>query len=33
MTPDASVTNRSNRPRRTLILSYRAADAFPGLFR
>jgi phytanoyl-CoA hydroxylase len=29
MTPHASVTNRSNRPRRTLILSYRAADAFP----
>jgi phytanoyl-CoA hydroxylase len=29
MTPHASVTNRSNRARRTLILSYRAADAFP----
>lgn len=29
MTPHASTTNRSNRPRRTLILSYRAADAFP----
>jgi phytanoyl-CoA hydroxylase len=29
MTPHASVTNRSNRPRRTLILSYRAADCFP----
>ena len=29
MTPLASITNRSNRPRRTLILSYRAADAFP----
>lgn len=29
MTPHASVTNRSNRPRRTLILSYRAADSFP----
>lgn len=29
MTPHASVTNRSSRPRRTLILSYRAADAFP----
>jgi ectoine hydroxylase-related dioxygenase (phytanoyl-CoA dioxygenase family) len=29
MTPHASLTNRSNRPRRTLILSYRAADAFP----
>jgi phytanoyl-CoA hydroxylase len=29
MTPHASITNRSNRPRRTLILSYRAADAFP----
>jgi phytanoyl-CoA hydroxylase len=28
MTPHASVTNRSDRPRRTLILSYRAADAF-----
>ncbi len=29
MTPHASIANRSNRPRRTLILSYRAADAFP----
>lgn len=29
MTPHASVTNTSTRPRRTLILSYRAADAFP----
>jgi len=29
MTPHASTTNRSNRYRRTLILSYRAADAFP----
>lgn len=29
MTPHASVTNRSNRPRRTLILSYRAADSYP----
>ena len=29
MTPHASTTNRSDRPRRTLILSYRAADAFP----
>lgn len=29
MTPHASVTNRSNRPRRTLILSFRAADCFP----
>jgi phytanoyl-CoA hydroxylase len=29
MTPHSSVTNRSNRPRRTLILSYRAADSFP----
>lgn len=29
MTPHASVTNRSNRPRRTLILSYRSADCFP----
>jgi phytanoyl-CoA hydroxylase len=28
MTPHASVTNRSDRPRRTLILSYRAADSF-----
>jgi phytanoyl-CoA dioxygenase PhyH len=29
LTPHASVTNTSTRPRRTLILSYRAADAFP----
>jgi hypothetical protein len=29
MTPHASTTNTSSRPRRTLILSYRAADAFP----
>ena len=29
MTPHASTANRSDRPRRTLILSYRAADAFP----
>ena len=29
MTPHASVTNRSNRARRTLILSYRSADCFP----
>ena len=29
MTPHASTTNRSNRYRRTLIFSYRAADAFP----
>ena len=29
MTPHASVTNRSNRSRRTLILSYRSADSFP----
>lgn len=29
MTPHASVTNLSDRPRRTVILSYRAADAFP----
>ena len=29
MTPHASVTNASTKPRRTLILSYRAADAFP----
>jgi phytanoyl-CoA hydroxylase len=32
MTPHASVTNTSHRPRRTLILSYRAADAFPIYF-
>jgi phytanoyl-CoA hydroxylase len=29
MTPHASATNSSDKPRRTLILSYRAADAFP----
>jgi phytanoyl-CoA hydroxylase len=29
MTPHASLTNTSDRPRRTLILSYRAADAYP----
>jgi phytanoyl-CoA hydroxylase len=29
MTPHASPTNTSSLPRRTLILSYRAADAFP----
>jgi hypothetical protein len=29
MTPHSSVTNRSQRHRRTLILSYRAADCFP----
>ena len=29
MTPHASVQNRSGRPRRTLIISYRAADSFP----
>jgi ectoine hydroxylase-related dioxygenase (phytanoyl-CoA dioxygenase family) len=29
MTPHASVTNTSDRPRRTLILSYRASDAYP----
>jgi hypothetical protein len=29
MTPHASITNRSNRARRTLILSYRSADCFP----
>jgi ectoine hydroxylase-related dioxygenase (phytanoyl-CoA dioxygenase family) len=29
MTPHASVTNTSRKARRTLILSYRAADAFP----
>jgi len=29
MTPHASTVNTSSHPRRTLILSYRAADAFP----
>ena len=29
MTPHASIANVSDSPRRTLILSYRAADAFP----
>jgi hypothetical protein len=29
LTPHSSITNRSSRPRRTLILGYRAADAFP----
>jgi phytanoyl-CoA hydroxylase len=29
LTPHASITNTSDRPRRTLILSYRTADAFP----
>jgi ectoine hydroxylase-related dioxygenase (phytanoyl-CoA dioxygenase family) len=29
MTPHASIANTSTSPRRTLILSYRAADAFP----
>lgn len=29
MTPHASMQNRSGRQRRTLIISYRAADAFP----
>ena len=29
LTPHASAPNRSLRPRRTMILSYRAADAFP----
>ncbi|MCY3735017.1 MAG: phytanoyl-CoA dioxygenase family protein [Gemmatimonadaceae bacterium] len=29
LTPHASAPNRSQRPRRTMILSYRAADAFP----
>ena len=29
MTPHASVQNRSGRPRRTLIIGYRAADCFP----
>jgi len=32
MAPHASTTNSSARPRRTLILSYRAADAFPIYF-
>jgi phytanoyl-CoA hydroxylase len=32
LTPHASVTNTSSRSRRTLILSYRAADAFPIYF-
>jgi len=31
-TPHASTTNRSTQPRRTLILSYHAADAFPIYF-
>ncbi len=29
LTPHASIANRSDRPRRTLILSYRASDAYP----
>lgn len=29
MTPHASITNTSNKPRKTLILSYRAADTYP----
>ena len=29
LTPHASVVNTSSRPRRTLILSYRASDAYP----
>src|SRR5262249_25950887 len=29
LTPHASSPNRSSRPRRTLILGYRSADAFP----
>jgi ectoine hydroxylase-related dioxygenase (phytanoyl-CoA dioxygenase family) len=29
LTPHASVANTSSRPRRTLILSYRASDAYP----
>lgn len=29
MTPHASITNTSNKSRRTLILSYRAADTYP----
>ena len=29
MTPHASIANTSDKPRRTLILSYHAADAFP----
>ena len=32
MLPHASAPNRSPRSRRTLILSYRAADAFPIYF-
>ncbi len=32
MAPHCSINNTSNRPRRTLILSYRAADAFPIYF-
>ncbi len=32
MAPHASAPNRSDRPRRTLILSYRAADAYPIYF-
>ena len=32
MTPHASAPNVSSKPRRTLILSYRAADAFPLYF-
>ena len=32
LTPHASATNRSSLPRRTLILSYRAADAMPLYF-
>ncbi len=32
LTPHASATNTSSRGRRTLILSYRAADAFPLYF-
>ena len=31
MTPHASIANVSDKPRRTLILSYRAADAVPDL--
>ena len=29
LTPHASIANTSDRPRRTLILSYRASDAYP----
>ena len=32
LTPHSSVPNRSERPRRTLIMEYRAADAYPIYF-